>query len=123
MAYKTKELEEQAIEAINKFALCFIEEVVSFLPCDKSTFYNHKLHELDSIKELIEENKVKMKVVLRKQWFKSDNITAQLALYKLVGTSEERKNLSLTHTEHSGEVTLMPFLDLMQKAVDGDGKD
>ena len=50
MAYKKEELEAQALEAIKKHMLYFIEDVVSFLPCDKSTFYAKKLHESDAIK-------------------------------------------------------------------------
>jgi len=43
MAYKTEELEKKSLEAIDKHKLFFIEDVVAFLPCDKTTFYNHKL--------------------------------------------------------------------------------
>ena len=39
MAYKKEELEPQALEANTKHRLCTIEEVVAFLPCNKTTFY------------------------------------------------------------------------------------
>jgi hypothetical protein len=53
MAYKTKELEKQALEAIKEHGLVFIEEIVAFLPCSKPTFYEHGLNELDSIVQAI----------------------------------------------------------------------
>ena len=53
MAYKTKELEKQALEAIEKYKLFFIDDIVSYLPCSTATFYNHKLEELETIKEAL----------------------------------------------------------------------
>jgi predicted GIY-YIG superfamily endonuclease len=60
MAYKTEELEEQALKAIKEHGLVFIEEVVSFLPCDKTTFYAHGLSKSLKIKEALKANKVKV---------------------------------------------------------------
>ena len=94
MAYKTAELEKQALTAIKKHKLIFIEEVASFLPCDKTTFYNHKLHEFDTLKSALLANKVNMKAGLRKKWYAGDNATTQIALYKLIGTNEEADRLN-----------------------------
>ena len=94
MAYKTAELEKLALSAIKKHKLIFIEEVASFLPCDKTTFYNHKLHEFDTLKSAILANKVNMKSGLRKKWYEGDNATTQIALYKLIGTDEEADRLN-----------------------------
>ena len=41
MAYDTKELKEKAEKAIKEHNLYFIEDVVAYLPCSKSTFYEH----------------------------------------------------------------------------------
>ena len=46
MAYKTEELEIKSLEAIEKHKLFFIEDVVAFLPCTKTTFYEHKLERI-----------------------------------------------------------------------------
>lgn len=94
MAYKTAELEKLALSAIKKHKLIFIEEVASFLPCDKTTFYNHKLHEFDTLKSALLANKVNMKSGLRKKWYAGDNATTQIALYKLIGTDEEADRLN-----------------------------
>lgn len=39
MAYKKKEIYNQAIEAITKNNLFFIEDIVAWLPISKPTFY------------------------------------------------------------------------------------
>ena len=41
MAYDRKKIFEQAKEAITKHKLIFVDDIVSFLPCRKSTFYEH----------------------------------------------------------------------------------
>lgn len=95
MAYKTKELEEQALRAIEEYGLVFIAEVVSFLPCDKTTFYAHKLNESNSIKEAINFNKVSKKAKLRRNWEHSENATLNISLYKLLANEEELMRLSV----------------------------
>tara|TARA_R110000782_G_scaffold72273_5_gene144794 strand:- start:81 stop:455 length:375 start_codon:yes stop_codon:yes gene_type:complete len=100
MAYKTKDLLNKAIKAIEENNLFFIEDIVAFLPCDKTTFYKHfpiDSNENNDLKELLEVNRVNQKVKLRKKWGDTENATLSLALYKLTGTSEERKRLSQTH--------------------------
>jgi hypothetical protein len=97
MAYKTEELERLSLEAINKHKLFFIEDIVAYLPCDKTTFYAHKLHESNSIKEALTEVKVNLKVNMRSKWYRSENPTLQLALMKLVSTDEELRKLSMQH--------------------------
>lgn len=99
MAYKTEDLLSLALEAIGKYRLIFIEEVVSYLPCVKQTFYDHGLDKSDELKEAIQKNKDQIKSSLRKKWYASDNPTLQMALYKLTATDQERKALSMTHTD------------------------
>jgi len=103
MAYKTADLEKQAIEAIEKFDLFFIEDIVSFLPCSKQTFYDHKLDELDTIKEGLLKNRTEVKVGLRSKWYKSDNPTVQLALYRLTCEDDERRKLAMNYQEVTGK--------------------
>lgn len=93
MAYETKELEKQALEAIDEHNLVFISDVVQMLPCSKPTFYEHKLNELDTIKKALNVNKIKDKVKLRKKFKQSENPTLMLAYYKLIGTEDERQAL------------------------------
>ncbi len=103
MAYKTKELEKKAIKAIKENKLIFIEEVVSYLPCSKPTFYEHKLNELDSIEALLNKNKDEMKATLRNKWYLSDNATLQITLYRLLCTDAERRKIAMNYNEHTGK--------------------
>jgi len=97
MAYKTEELEKQALEAIEKHKLFFIEDIVAYLPCTKPTFYEHKLNESNAIKDALTEVKTNLKVSMRSKWFRSENPTLQLALMKLVSSDEELRKLSMQH--------------------------
>jgi hypothetical protein len=99
MAYNTEELEKQSLKAIEKYKLFFIEDIVSYLPCTKPTFYEHKLNELDSIKDALTKVKTEIKVSMRSKWYKSENATLQMGLMKLIGSDEERRRLSQTHTD------------------------
>jgi len=94
MAYSKKKIEQLAIEAIEKYNLVFADEVISFLPICRATFYNWNMEQLDSIKELLNERKVKTKVGLRKKWYDQGNAATEAMLYKLCGTEEERKILN-----------------------------
>jgi len=105
MAYKTEELEKKSLEAIDKHKLFFIEDVVAFLPCTKPTFYEHKLNESNAIKEALEKNKVEIKTSMRSKWYKSENPTLQMGLYKLIGTLEEAERLGTT-LKHTGGMDL-----------------
>lgn len=99
MAYKTEDLEKQALEAIEKHNLFFINDLVAYLPCSKQTLYDHKLEQLDSIKKALEANRIKTKNGLRAKWYKSKNAAVQVALMKLIADDEERKKLSQTYTD------------------------
>lgn len=95
MAYKKEDLIKQALQAIKKHKLIFIEEVVSFLPCSVATFYNYKLEELETIKSEIQANKINIKTKLRTRWQDVDNSALNIALYKLCATKEELGILSV----------------------------
>ena len=106
MAYDKDKIFQKAIDAIKKHKLLLIEEVVCYLPCSKETFYQFfpiKSDESDAIKEAMEENKTRVKVRIRNKWEDSDNPTTQMALYRLVGTDEERKKLSTSYQEITGD--------------------
>ena len=103
MAYDTAELENMAVEAIKEHGLIFIEEVISYLPCASSTFYDHKLEKSESIKNAILFNKVSKKTKLRRNWENSENATLNISLYKLLANEEELQRLSVQKVEHSGK--------------------
>ena len=102
MPYDTKVLKQKAIEAIKKNKLIFIEDIAAMLGINKTTLYNHFPIDTDDFNELttlLNENKISLKVSLRKKWFDSDNATTQMALYKLCSTPEEHKKLQQNYTD------------------------
>jgi len=101
MAYDIKELEKKAIKAAKDNELFFIDDVVSFLPCSSSTFYSHKLEKSEKLKEIIEQNRVNVKVELRNKFRYSDNATLLMALYKLICSDKERERLAMEYRKHS----------------------
>jgi len=111
MAYDTEELLKTSLEAIEKHKLFFIEDIVSYLPCDKSTFYAHKLHESYAIKEALQKVKTDIKVSMRSKWYKSENATLQISLMKLIANSEERKRLSQTYTDFTSKGEALRYTD------------
>jgi len=119
MAYKTEDLEKQALKAIEKNKLMFIEHIVAFLPCDKTTFYNHKLHESNAIKKAVEEMRIGKKTKMLSNWIDSDSNALQIAAMKMIATEEEAHRLSGTKSEvkHKGaiESTLIEWKPAEQK--------
>jgi hypothetical protein len=100
MAYDRKKIFEQAKEMIVKHKLFFIEDIVAFLPCDKTTFYRFfepDSNEYNELKELLEQNRVTLKVSLRSKWYTSNAPALQMALMKLIASPEELRKLSMNH--------------------------
>lgn len=104
MAYKTEDLMKKALEIANNPDVYFISDIIAFLPCSKSSFYDHFPENsdlLDDIKEKLTDNKVNTKVKLRKRLAEGEKAAEILALYKLIGTQEERRALSQNYTDHT----------------------
>ena len=102
MAYDRVKIFEQAKEMIIKHKLFFVEDIVAFLPCDKTTFYRFfevNCNEYNELKDLLETNRTELKVSMRSKWYKSNAPALQMALMKLICTDDERKMLSMTHTD------------------------
>lgn len=109
MAYNKEELIKTALDAINKNKLFFIDDVVSYLPCSRATFYNLELDKLDDIKEALTKVKTEIKVSMRSKWYKSDNPTLQMGLMKLIASPDELKQLSMQHVESNNVHNVKEF--------------
>jgi hypothetical protein len=113
MAYDKAKLYEQAKEAIEKNNLFFIEDIVAFIPCGRSWFYeNFKdgTDEMDTIKSMLENNRIKTKSSIRAKLYKSDKASELLALYRLIATPEEHQRLNQQYIDHTskGEGIVVP---------------
>lgn len=102
MAYSTEILKAKATEAIKKNKLIFVEDICAMIGISKSTFYEHfpvNQNDSNELSDLLEENKINLKVAMRKKWFDNDNATLQMALYKLCSTDTEHKKLQQNYTD------------------------
>ena len=102
MAYDKQEIFKKAKEVTVKNKLFFIEDIVSFLPIVKKTFYEYfplESNESNELKELLDQNKTELKVSMRSKWYKSSAPALQMALMKLICSDDERKKLAMTYTE------------------------
>ena len=107
--YKTEDLLKTAKEAIIKNRLIFIEDIIAFLPCHKSTFYEHFPNESDNYKtmfDMLETNRTTLKVSMRSKWYTSNAPALQMALMKLIATPEELKKLSMQFIESENKTDL-----------------
>lgn len=100
MEERKTEIYKQALKVAETNKCFFIDQVVSFLPIARSTFYEYfpaASDELDTIKEILDKNKVEVKSAMYNKWFKSDNATLQIALMKLIASEEEAHRLNGTN--------------------------
>jgi hypothetical protein len=108
--YNTEDLYKIAEDAIKKNRLIFIEDIIAYLPCRKSTFYEHFPNESDLYKkmfELLETNRVELKVSMRSKWYKSNAPALQMALMKLIANPDELKKLAMNYTENENRNTVI----------------
>lgn len=108
MAYDKDKILKQLLSNIEEDEnITSFEDAAESIAPDVSTLYTWEFEKLDSIKGLIQANKIKVKQSLRNQWKREKaSPTLQLALYKLLSTDEERRALSMEYREHGGEVNL-----------------
>lgn len=102
MAYDKQKIFEQAKEMIVKHKLFFVDDIVAFLPIHKATFYEFfppESEKSDELKELLNLNRVELKVSMRSKWYKSNAPALQMALMKLIATPEELRKLSMQFVE------------------------
>ena len=103
MAYKKADMIKQSLEAIKENTLVFVEEIIAFVPFGKATFYNHNLDKLDDIKKELDNNRIRTKAGLRKNWRESKSPALQIALYRLLATESEYDRLVLQKVDHSSK--------------------
>jgi hypothetical protein len=99
MAYDVKELEKKSLAAIKKHKLMFIEHIVAFLPCGKTTFYDLKLNESNAIKKAVEEMRVSKKTKMLSNWIDSETPSLQIAAMKMISEEHEAHRLNGTKQE------------------------
>lgn len=106
MAYDKKELEKKALIAIEKHKLMFMEHIVAFLPCSKTTFYDLELNQSDTIKKAVEEMRISKKTKMLSNWIDSETPSLQIAAMKMISEEHEAHRLNGTRQEikHDGGI-------------------
>ena len=106
MAYDKKELEKKALLAIEKHKLMFMEHIIAFLPCSKTTFYDLELNESDTIKKAVEEMRISKKTKMLSNWIDSETPSLQIAAMKMISEEHEAHRLNGTRQEikHDGGI-------------------
>jgi len=94
---KKEKYEKEIVEVIKKNNLFVIQDIFAFYTGIKSSqFYNLELEKSENIKRELDNNKIKTKQSLKNKWYKSDNATLQIALFKTICTEEEAQRLNGT---------------------------
>ena len=99
MAYDRNKIFKQAQDVIREHNLFFIDDIVAWLPIGKTTFYEFfplQSNELNELKKMLEDNKVRMKTSIRAKLYKGKG-TDLIALYKMICTDEERKAIAMVN--------------------------
>jgi hypothetical protein len=108
---RIKRYESEILEVITTKNIMNIQSIFAYYGDLKSSqFYNLGLEKSESIKEAINTNKLRTKHSLWNKWYKSDNATLQIALFKSICSDEERKKLSHQYIEQDTTLNTEPPL-------------
>ena len=111
MAYDRKKIYNQAIDAIKENNLFFIEDIIAFIPCNKDTFYRFfpkGSDEYDTLKRLLEDNKIRTKSSIRAKLFKSQK---RLNCCTANFTKHQKLNQRLDHTSKGEKINIINLGD------------
>lgn len=101
MAYDKDEIFRQAVELSKTNGFFFVQDLIDYLCIAKSTFYSFfpdDSNQLNDLKRNLYKNRISEKINLRKKMSEGRG-SDLIALYKLIGTDEERKLLSINYTD------------------------
>jgi len=99
MQKKTKEYEDELLSVIKEKKVAFLDHAFAFTSFSRSTAYGHDLDKVDTIKNAINQNRVKAKNYMLNKWIASDNATLQVAAMRLLSDSEEHRKLNQNYTD------------------------
>ena len=70
-------------------------------PFSKRTAYNFDLHNLQTIKDVMEENCGEAMQYMLQKWIQSDNATLQIAAMRIVADPETHQKLNQSYVDHT----------------------
>ena len=99
---KQKTYESQLIEFIKKHKFMKWSHIIwKSAPFSKRTAYNYDLHNLQTIKDVMDENCGEAMQYMLQQWIKSDNSTLQIAAMRIVSDTETHQKLNQSYVDHT----------------------
>jgi len=102
-----EQYETEIIKVIEANNLFVISDIFAFYTGIKSSqFYNLKLEKSDNLLKSIDDNKKKTCQSLKSKWYKSDNATLQIALFKTISSESDLRKLSQTWQNIDGDINL-----------------
>lgn len=106
--YDRNELVTKVLRVIEEEKLVFFDDIAAFVEPSRATLYNMELHDLDTIKDALDKNKLARKLKMRRNWESLDSAPLQIAAYKLMATDDEleKLNTSYNKNENSGEIAV-----------------
>jgi hypothetical protein len=110
----TQEYHDELLKVIQEKKIKKLDHAFGYTSFCAATAYNHKLEKMESIKEAIQNNKVRIKNTMLDKWIESDNATLQVAAFRLLSDSEEHQKLNqsyIDHTTKGKEVNLPSWLN------------
>ena len=95
-------MKDMALEVITKYRLFTICDIMAYVPFSQRVFYNKGLNEDKDILNAIDKNKIITKNAILKKWHDGNNVTAQLLLFRVCASKEERDLLVYERHEITG---------------------
>lgn len=81
----------------DKHNIRYVDELVAYLPISRTTFYDYfkvDSNNLNTLKDLIDDNKIKVKCKLRNKFEISENPTLNIIAFKTVANQDELDRLN-----------------------------
>lgn len=98
---RQKKYEAEALQVIKERKIFFFGHIFAFTSFSESTAYNHKLEELESIKEALTHNRTSGVTYLLNKWISSDNPTLQIAVMRIIADENTRRSLNQQYIENT----------------------
>jgi len=108
-------LKLQALKVIAEKECIYLSEIFAYTDYSQKTFYNNELHRDEEILLALSKNKIDAKADLRKQWRTTTNATAQIALYKLLGTEEELERLNSQQSRNDNSQDIQELIKAIKE--------
>ena len=102
-----EKLKARILQEIKSNKFIFIEDICAKVGISKPTFYSKFAIDTDDFNEisnLLEQNKIDIKVSIRKKWHDRQSDTGLMALYKLCSTKEEHRLLQQNYIDYNTTV-------------------